>query len=78
MRKVDILHEKPDGERLFHDRVPREKERKAGSKRFISTQDSRSFNLVILEALEKYGVKTVDILSSKKECRGKTLTEENH
>lgn len=54
------------------------RERGEGLKEIHLHQDSRSSNLVILEALEKYGVKTGDILAPKKECGGKTLTEENH
>lgn len=42
-------------------------------------QDSRSSNLVVLEAVEKYGVKTAAILSPpKRSVQGKSLSEENH
>ena len=56
---------------FLHDRVPREKKRRDGRLKEIHLhQDSRSSNLVILEALGKYGVKTGDILPPKKECSG--------
>lgn len=62
--KVDILHEKSDGRRLLSFFMRRE----GRLKEINFYQDSRSSNLVILEALEKYGVKTADILPHKKEC----------
>lgn len=77
---MDILHEKPHGGRslsFFMTEFPK-KIREERFKGIHLHQDSRSSNLVILEALEKYGVKTGDILPPKKECVGKTLTEENH
>lgn len=66
--KVDILHEKPDGRRslsFFMTEFP-EKRTEWRLKEIHLYQDSRSSNLVILEALEKYGVKTGDILPPQK------------
>lgn len=57
---------------FLHVRVPWKKSRKGKLKEIHLYEDSRSSNLVILEALEKYRVKTVDILPPKKECGGKT------
>lgn len=67
--KVVILHEKSWREKVvvfLHDRVPREKKREGRLKEIHLHQESRSSNLVILEALEKYGVKTGDILPPQK------------
>lgn len=60
--KVDILDEKSDERWLLSGREKRE-----GSLKEIHLhQDSRSSNLVILQELEKYGVKTEDILPHQK------------
>lgn len=56
---------------FLHAEFPKKK-REGGLKEIHLHQDSGSSNLVILEALEKYRVKTGDILPSKKEGRGKT------
>lgn len=81
-KKVDILHEKSYSRRSLSFFVTEffKKSREGKLKEIHLHQDPRSSNLVILEALEKYGVKTWDILPppQKKECKGKTLTEENH
>lgn len=61
---MDTLHEKSDGRRLLSFSMKKD----GRLKEIHFYQDSRSSNLVILEALEKYGVETADILPHKKEC----------
>lgn len=66
--EVDILHEKCEGRRslsLFMTEFP-ERRKEGWLKEIHLHHDSRSCNQVILEALEKYGVKTGEILLPQK------------
>ncbi|KAM7380616.1 hypothetical protein PAMP_003898 [Pampus punctatissimus] len=55
---------------VYRQKFP-EKRRKGMLKEIHLHEDSRSSNLVILETLEKYGVKTVDIFLPKRSVEGR-------